>query len=476
MRKSIGLLACAGLVAGSVWLIGSTKSVKTISAQEETPLYNSVSGTQGGAVAQDPRTASRNRAAARQFLDQARQLAAKGDLKSARSLAQSADRFPVQWGPGEETPQKFLQSLPSGNAASSRYNRFDSNAGYSSIKTADGITSPGSGSGVRFADYTAPSNASSGNRSGYGTFGNIIPLSAEQTQPFSAGNALPGNSGTDLSGLSPKQRAVALIRQARQDIQAGRYEEARRKAIQASRYNVSWTLFEERPNLILAEVERKTGITLIPGGNGTSAPAFGSEAGFTNAAAFDRAQPGNKSWSLGGDQSNDFKRRAMVLLAEARSELRQGNLQSAKAKALEAQNLGASYTLFEDRPKLVLQEIQRVAANSDSFPVIDSPTAGAPNNKTPVTAGPVDSVSSKDLHRHVQSLLSGARIDLKNSRIDEARQKAEQAQRLNVSYSLFDDRPEHIFQEILRMGGRLSSSSTQFPSPVPSFSSDGFND
>ncbi len=57
------------------------------------------------------------------------------------------------------------------------------------------------------------------------------------------------------TGSAPAQ-ALDLIRQGRADLQAGRFDAARKKALQARQLNVVFGMFEDRPDTLLADVAR----------------------------------------------------------------------------------------------------------------------------------------------------------------------------------------------------------------------------
>ena len=53
--------------------------------------------------------------------------------------------------------------------------------------------------------------------------------------------------------------ALELIRQGRAELQAGRFDNARKKALQARQLNVVFGMFEDRPDTLLADIDRCNG-------------------------------------------------------------------------------------------------------------------------------------------------------------------------------------------------------------------------
>lgn len=105
-----------------------------------------------------------------------------------------------------------------------------------------------------------------------------------------------------------KARADELLKMARQAIDAGHYDEARSYALEAHDLDVVYGLFDDRPEHLLADIERKTGTTIIAG----KAP---------------------KTRSPQAGESAEAKReRGLALLREARELMARGDLDGARAR------------------------------------------------------------------------------------------------------------------------------------------------
>ena len=235
-----------------------------------------------------------------------------------------------------------------------------------------------------------------------------------------------------------KNQALALIQAARVDLKAGRLDEARRKAIQAEEYDVAYDLFDDRPELVLAETDRRAGtMTVVNNTPAKAAPAATSETEFKPfAAATTAAAPATESSSP--------KAEATRLLAQAREDLKNGNIQAAQDKANAVQKMDVAYKLFEDRPELVLND---VAANMAASNIAAAPAAAEPA----VTLAGIETAPAGDNKAEAKALLGRAREALAEGRVDEARQLAIEAERLKVSYGLFDDRPEIVLADVARV-------------------------
>jgi hypothetical protein len=106
-------------------------------------------------------------------------------------------------------------------------------------------------------------------------------------------------------------------------------------------------------------------------------------------------------------------------------------------------------------PGYGLQREANAPANSRNVSpyTAESYAAEAPANAVP--EGPSTEEMSRwttlQKQRYVSALLSAARQDIHEGRTDAARQKCLAAQRVEVAYGLFDDRPAHVLAEIARM-------------------------
>ena len=62
-----------------------------------------------------------------------------------------------------------------------------------------------------------------------------------------------------------KKQAVNLLTAAREDMKSGNLESAYQKAMLASQSEVTWSLLEERPQLLMSEIQRRQRLALDSG-------------------------------------------------------------------------------------------------------------------------------------------------------------------------------------------------------------------
>jgi general secretion pathway protein D len=224
--------------------------------------------------------------------------------------------------------------------------------------------------------------------------------------------------------LSPREQAVALIAQARQDFKAGHYDEARRRALAADELEVTFDVFDDRPELVLNDIDRAT-----------STQTFANATQPKKAASQEVAARGNAK------PADGKKQQANRLLELARQDIANGNLDAAQAKVEQAAEMNVAYKLFEDMPEVVMNEI---AARRAAEGIAATPNpARNPNSDAASPAKP-----------KALALLVKARQALQEERLDEARQLAIEAERLKASYDLFDDRPDLVLTDVARTAKR----------------------
>ena len=322
LGKVIGFLACSTLVAGTLWMAGSFGPFLTASAEEQPNAFPETA----------PPSSDQQAANARQLMDEARRRHARGDFVGASRLAGRASTFPIQWGDDEESPNEFLRRLNPDAAtvpAANGHNPFLPAAAQTAWPKSQPTSQP------QFVDR--------------GQF-TESPI-AEPAKIVAPPNASP-----------EKKQAVELLAHAYQDMRNKRYEEARSKALRAARLNVAWDRHEYQPKHIFAAIERNTGAKIIaPGPSADSRRESAASFGQFNSA--DAARPHNRQAAGAAWDRNEPEPESTIaalnLLKEARGLVQQGHFAEARAKAIEAQQLGATFTAMSDRPDLVLLHIDR---------------------------------------------------------------------------------------------------------------------
>lgn len=339
------------------------------------------------------------------LLAQAQFALRRGEKQEAMRLAQLALQVAkdagLKFAPGETTPEMFLAQLQGKPAKTSSENS-------QSLDLPDWAQDQPTSSAVKPA-------VSRDDQAGVELIAGIEDASTPA----------PSSASTRIG--SPKEQTLALVASARADLKAGRYEEARRKALQAQElelaYDVVFDLWDDRPSHVLAAIDRQTGT--LTATKTSSEPSGAKLAGAPQA---------------GKSGAESKKQQAQRLLEQARKDLEAGNYEAAKEKALKAEELNVAYQLFDDRPELVLNQVAAMMAASN----IAQSGAG----KTSVA--PSASPSSRESKQKALELLAKARLALDEGRIDEARQLAIEADRMKASYDLFDDRPDLVIEDIAK--------------------------
>jgi general secretion pathway protein D len=266
------------------------------------------------------------------------------------------------------------------------------------------------------------------------------------TKTFARRTKRPSSESTDPR----RAQAVELIRQARADLQAGRFADATKKAQQARQQNAAFGMFEDRPDTVLADIARAQRVHDLTAGTGPKAQDNWGEQ-----TAADKQQTGSAAES----------QKAQDLLLKAREDLRAGHVDAARQKAQQVAKMNVAYTPFDDRPELVLESISirdsqsgRPVGPDDAQPSeVRQAVAQDSGDQSPFTVNQVSHQGAQPVAPNAKwnkeratNLVREARQDLKHGRIAEARRKAKEAATLDVAYSVMDDRPELVLSDIER--------------------------
>lgn len=284
--------------------------------------------------------------------------------------------------------------------------------------------------------------------------------SDEEDNPFA--EPKPKARGTKARSTSPakratipanappaKKQALALMNEAHELIDEGRLEEARDKVAEAAVLPCKWTLIEETPNQLLTQIERRTGSTRV--GKDVKTPVRKPASDIELAAGEESDEGSNVRPAAGtkpaGGANTTKKAQSAKLVAEARKLAANGDYAAAKQLLQEAQALNVAYTLFDERPELVLADITRM--EGDSAPVAATKpraTKGAEMDEPlPRSNGRSKTDARK---KQATALIAEARRDIQEGRLDEAREKADVAESMNVPYELFEDTPAAINSQV----------------------------
>ena len=158
----------------------------------------------------------------------------------------------------------------------------------------------------------------------------------------------------------------------------GDLQAARRKAEQAAKYNVAYSPFDDRPELVLESI----GIREAQTGRGSPADFGVEQAGAQSGPSVagdgsDRIRQANAQALPGAESAavhRTKKERANALVRSARADLKHGRIEAARRKAKQAVDLAVTYSIMEDRPELILADIER---REPSQSIAGSGTPGA---------------------------------------------------------------------------------------------------
>lgn len=276
----------------------------------------------------------------------------------------------------------------------------------------------------------------------------IQQVAAQQPQPQQAQQPVQPSTVEMTKPMSNREQAQYLLVQAKAAMEAGDYTTARTLTMQAQRMDVQYNLFDERPEQVIALIERASGGRLIAAGQPTQQPAQAP---------------------VDPQRTN-----ALEMLTAARNALRAGDLQAARQMATQARQMNAGFDVFDDRPELVLADVsaaeareslaqlapatpaqpqaramqpQAAPAQPQAMPQAVSQLAPVQQAQAPVP--PQEKPVAKPAN--AQELLAQARGLIQQGQLQQARELALQAMNLGGNFTPFDDRPDLVLAEIARL-------------------------
>ncbi|MDB5336207.1 MAG: hypothetical protein JWN70_1826, partial [Planctomycetaceae bacterium] len=279
---------------------------------------------------------------------------------------------------------------------------------------------------------------------------------ASRTKPRATDSAR--SSGTVPRGTANanKAKALKLMAEAKAAMAAGDLETARAKTLAANQLKVAFDVLEEAPHQLMAQIDEAAmgakgdGKMLANAAAGNDENPFATETSpRANTAPRTAATGGRTGRRTSGLPSPAQKQRAIELLELSRAELKAGRIADAKRLALEANEIHTVYALFEDRPELVLADIELAEAST--------PTGPGAGRRATQNRNAADGIEVADetrdpglAKRQAVMLLKAARVDLQAGRLVQAEEKAVQAEKLDASYSEFEDKPTMVLKEVAR--------------------------
>ena len=457
LKRFLGLIACGGLVAASVWINTQTNAQETVSEPNPFDRYRAGS-SDGTKSSKTAKSSDVNRREVEDHMRKARLALRSGKSEDAAVEARKAEQMARHWKlsfqENEQTPTELLALIqgPSSEV------QFAQNGAADSVQQVSATDDPHAyvqallteaREDVQRGDLAAAKQKieqASATDVEYGNFDLrpehvLADLARKQaaspdgpSDTFASAARPPkanwatseapasetAESPAPKGDLSLNAQAQELVTLARECLDKGQLEEARAFAKEAQKLDVTYGLLDEHPEHVLAEIERRSKSVVI---TGTRKPV-------TPAASRNEGQASHEA--------------ALQLLAEAQQALRSGNLKIAKEKATQAAELDVTYEIFDDRPDLVLQEIR--AAESRASIAATRQAGGQP-------------VVASDKKAQADQLIVQARQALKSGNLKKAQQLVATAESLDVAYETFDDRPEMVREDMERLvAGRPNQS------------------
>ena len=429
MRKALGLLAWTSLAATGLWVTLPGGTTRPVSADQPTSVTErgsslsrinpfSRSRSNKASASKEKESNASYREQAEKMLKDAQALALRGDLAGARQLAERAQSFPVEWGPKDRSPARFLAQLEASIskrvpetaiAAKPSVKPDMTTASTTKPKSTATTSKPFASSVESIDDSVAQATKSQPTQAPIQQVTNVELIdeptddTAESVEEAVAEVAAPVTKRP--SGPSSNEKmslAKSLMQQARRDLKSGDIAAARDKANQAAELDVAYNVFDERPEQLLADIDRRANNagegaprTQAVAGNQKSVPTKPAANKATVADPFfdeDDAVPAKKPVAVTAKKpaaasftdlpfeddaadakqptaaaelpnvSND-KQMAQHLLKQAKAAARKGDLEQARSLALEAKDLNVTYSLFDERPEQVLAQVDRASNN-----------------------------------------------------------------------------------------------------------------
>ncbi|HEV8002887.1 MAG TPA: hypothetical protein VGP63_23585, partial [Planctomycetaceae bacterium] len=197
---------------------------------------------------------------------------------------------------------------------------------------------------------------------------------AQRTREATAGNRANSQESWELtasdkqqsSSSGDTQKAQDLLLKAREDLRAGRVDAARQKAQQVAKMNVAYTPFDDRPELVLESISLRESVPGRPPGQAADVRQVGAQEPVSDTQdPFGVSQASHQADQPGAAPNGKLnKERALGLIREARQDLKHGRIADARRKAKEASALDVAYSVMDDRPEIVLADIDRAEADA----------------------------------------------------------------------------------------------------------------
>ena len=404
MIRIIGLLMCGGLLTASLWLANRTNAQEP-AASEDNPFARFKSSSETEQQAQPAANPFTEQPAANPFTEQP---AANPFRQASGSAPTDANRLRVQ-----DYMKQAKKAQQAGNTAEA----------------------------VRLASL-ASRMASAWQLSFQPNEQSPLQLLAElqgRQAPLAGGEVLAANPIPEEVPTTPeglRDYAQQVLRAAQADIKSGRYQDAQAKIQRTLQLDVTYNVLDLRPEHVMVELAR----AMPAGADRPSQNLVDLNTPRTSPGLSPAQAPANAAGPTPKEQ-------AVELVAMARQALRQGHFNEAQDLALDAQKVDTTWNLLEDRPELVLADIGRQTGSQMI-------TADAGRTAQAVPAG--------NAREQALALLREARDLMAEGQLDAARERAEAVSQMDVTFNLFDDRPDLLLQDLRTAMARQPATSNSF--------------
>lgn len=439
----------------------SQQGVVQVGAEEPVATESAASPVTAPATSADVYVAGSKKEAAQKLMADAVEALRIGDYDRAEQLALQASSYGVKFAKDEVSPQDILAAV---NRA--RQAKLHAQPGVVTETASAAATTPVAAESGSVAQATATE-----------THGDDVAINAvhetPRELPAAPAEPVPVGSGTqedtvttesgstadvtDLNELPASERkAVAreLLKNARELIEHGAYDEAESVLSQVEKLDVRWGWFEDSPTRVRRDLRRAKVRAMFQSQGPDATATSGQQA---DSASTPVAQEEAKAVQpAASTEEQDRSTVARELLRKARQMLEQGKLDEAERLALEAQAHEVEYGLFEDTPERVLSDVARARAAQQTAIAppteIVQPDAMVSQEgidpevaKIPTTR---PDASEREVRQLALQLLANARERLQRGDVLNAEEIARRVKAWDVKFGLFHfgDTPEKVLR------------------------------
>ena len=378
---------------------------------EPNPFFTD-DAVKGDAVESNPLPANAsidmiNKHKAQKLMQEAHAALADNDVALARTRAMQARSFKVTWGLWDERPEHLLTEIDRIDgtmtfmADGSQPSKAHPASPEQNKQLADALVQQARAAmnAGKLQHASELADEAAGLHASFDLFEDTPETVKRDLAQLTKSGAAPASAFdqqavTQRSGSGVEAQAKTLLHDARTAFADGQMVRAKELAVEAQQLNVAYSLLEDRPELVLADIDQAMGEESR--NNPFDSASFAqngpvdvkrdlaqlTKSGAAPASAFDQQAVTQRSGS-------GVEAQAKTLLHDARTAFADGQMVRAKELAVEAQQLNVAYSLLEDRPELVLADIDQAMGEESRNNPFDSASfaQNGPVDMTPKSAG-----------------------------------------------------------------------------------------